>query len=298
MRFSDMDLKSIRVFRSVVENHGFAGAQIALNVSQPSVSAHIKALEERLGFTLCQRGKAGFQLTEKGERVYENIKTLLHAVEHCETAIGELRHRLTGVLRLGLAANTITDRNFSIREAMEKFNRRNHDVSPNILIGTPDLLEKELLNGSLHLAVGNFTSSFDALHYRKLYDEKNTVYCSAHSPLFTVDEAEISPQKIQNANFVTRAYMNQIELSHLPGMRPCAVVSNMEAQAILILSGNYIGYLADHYAVPWVEKGELRPLSHTGLDRSIPFQLVTRKGMLRSQVVEVFIEDLCAVMDV
>ncbi|GAA2855256.1 LysR family transcriptional regulator [Aminobacter niigataensis] len=298
MRFSDMDLKSIRVFRAVVDNHGFAGAQIALNISQPAVSAHIKALEERLGFTLCQRGKSGFQLTEKGERVYDSIKTLLHAVEHCETAIGELRHHLTGVLRLGLAANTITDRNFSIREAMERFNLRDHDVSPNILIGTPDLLEKELLNGSLHLAVGNFTSNFDVLRYRKLYDEKNTIYCSAHSPLFTIDDAEISPTKVRNGNFVTRAYLNQIELSHLPGTRPCAVVSNMEAQAILILSGNYIGYLADHYAAGWVETGELRPLSHPELDRLIPFHLVTRKGMPPSQVVEVFIADLCAAMRV
>ncbi|MBB6262222.1 DNA-binding transcriptional LysR family regulator [Paenochrobactrum gallinarii] len=292
MRFSDADLKSCRIFRAVVENSGFTGAQIALNISQPSVSAHIKALEQRLGFDLCKRGKSGFQLTEKGERVYEELKRLLHSVEHFEIAMGELRHRLTGALRLGLASNMVTDEQFSIRNAMERFNQRVHDVSPNIHIGTPDMLEKELLNGSIHLAIGNFTSNFNTLLYRKLYDEKNTLYCSAHSPLFNVPPEDITPTIIKDANLVTRAYLNQMELSHLRDIHPRAVVSNMEAQAILILSGNYIGYLADHYAERWVERGELRSLAHPDLDKLIPFQVVTRSEMSTSQVVATFIDDI------
>ena len=53
----------------MVDNHGFRGAQLALNVSPSVVTTHVKALEERLGFQLCQRGKGGFNLTDKGRVV-------------------------------------------------------------------------------------------------------------------------------------------------------------------------------------------------------------------------------------
>ncbi|MGO7888897.1 LysR family transcriptional regulator, partial [Rhizobium ruizarguesonis] len=54
------------MFRAVVDHKSFLGAQIALGLSQSAVSFHIKALEDRLGFKLCQRGRSVFELTDRG----------------------------------------------------------------------------------------------------------------------------------------------------------------------------------------------------------------------------------------
>ena len=71
MRLSPADFRSLMVFRAIVEHRGFTGAQLALGMSQSTVSFHLKSLEERLGFQLCRRGRGGFKLSERGQEVFE-----------------------------------------------------------------------------------------------------------------------------------------------------------------------------------------------------------------------------------
>ncbi|MGO8271776.1 LysR family transcriptional regulator [Rhizobium ruizarguesonis] len=64
MLLAQSDLRSFTVFRAVVDHKSFLGSQIALGLSQSAVSFHIKALEDRLGFKLCQRGRSVFECTD------------------------------------------------------------------------------------------------------------------------------------------------------------------------------------------------------------------------------------------
>ena len=66
-QISDMDLRLLRVFRSVVECGGMAAAELELNIATSTISRHIKDLETRLGLTLCRRGRGGFALTPEGQ---------------------------------------------------------------------------------------------------------------------------------------------------------------------------------------------------------------------------------------
>jgi len=62
MRLSGTDFRLLKVFDAVVRHGGFAAAQTELNVGLSTISNHITALEQRLGFSLCQRGRGGFKL--------------------------------------------------------------------------------------------------------------------------------------------------------------------------------------------------------------------------------------------
>jgi DNA-binding transcriptional LysR family regulator len=68
---SESDLRLLRVFAKVVEAGGYSAAQIELNVSQSTISTHMTELEHRLGVRLCQRGRSGFSVTEKGRLIYQ-----------------------------------------------------------------------------------------------------------------------------------------------------------------------------------------------------------------------------------
>ena len=68
-RTDNADLRLLRIFMTVADARGFSAAQTLLNISAPTVSNHISALETRLGVKLCQRGRAGFRLTQEGEVV-------------------------------------------------------------------------------------------------------------------------------------------------------------------------------------------------------------------------------------
>jgi len=59
-QLSDMDLRLLQVFKSVVECGGLAAAELELNIATSTISRHLKDLETRLGLVLCRRGRAGF----------------------------------------------------------------------------------------------------------------------------------------------------------------------------------------------------------------------------------------------
>ena len=68
----------------------------------------------------------------------------------------------------------------------------------------------------------------------------------------------------------------------------------MEAQALLILSGHFIGNLPHYYANHWVERGELKALLPDQVEIASPFCVVTRAGRRPSLIARSFIQELVA----
>ena len=64
-----MELYQLRRFAAVAELGHLTRAAERLHVSQPALSAQIRALEETLGVTLFERGSSGMSLTAAGRRL-------------------------------------------------------------------------------------------------------------------------------------------------------------------------------------------------------------------------------------
>jgi DNA-binding transcriptional LysR family regulator len=93
-QISDMDLRLLRVFRSVVECGGMAAAELELNIATSTISRHIKDLETRLGLTLCRRGRSGFALTPEGERIHAETLRLLAATDGFRASVDDIHQRM------------------------------------------------------------------------------------------------------------------------------------------------------------------------------------------------------------
>ncbi len=63
-----VDLRQLRYFSSVVESGSFSKAANQLRIAQPSLSQHVRRMEEELGVTLLHRGAHGVTATEAGDR--------------------------------------------------------------------------------------------------------------------------------------------------------------------------------------------------------------------------------------
>ncbi|WP_084721601.1 LysR substrate-binding domain-containing protein [Rhodococcus marinonascens] len=59
---------------------------------------------------------------------------------------------------------------------------------------------------------------------------------------------------------------------------------------MLVLSGAFIGYLPEHYAEHWVDRGRLRAILPTSFGYQAPFSLIYRRGRAREQMVLTFRE--------
>src|SRR5689334_1517022 len=103
-RASLMDrMTSMATFVKVVDAGGFAAAGRLLNMSPSTVTAHVQALEERLGARLLNRSTRNMSLTEVGAAYYERSVQILADADEADRVAQVLQSTPRGKLRLNAA---------------------------------------------------------------------------------------------------------------------------------------------------------------------------------------------------
>lgn len=292
MKLSGTDLRVLRVFDAVVRNGGFSAAQSELNVSQSTISNHITALEERLSVKLCQRGRSGFRLTEKGQMVYSATQRLLASLDSFSSEVGSLKGQLVGELKIGLVDAIVTDPQCRIDEAIKRFKNRPNNVSITMEQLAPQTLQKKVLDGETQVGIGSFPHKISGLNYEPLYSEAHGLYCGKRHKLFEISDSKIDVRKLLSEEIVSRGYWREQFQKNLGFENVTATVYQIEPQLILIKSGHVIGFLPIHYAKPWVEAGEIRQLVNSSITYTCTFDMIVKKGYQPTQVVETFLDDI------
>lgn len=296
MRISDYSLRNLRTFCAVAEHGGFGGAQVVLGVGPSVISTHLRDLEVTLGFTLCQRGRSGFALTQKGEAVYHEIKRMLSSLEACEANIGALRRVLSGHLRIGIVDSEADNPDLPVHRAIRRFFGRAQDVRLTLEVGTPEALGKGLQTGDIHVAIGPFPQRAVNIDYRPVYVERHELYCGRDHPLYGLANDDITCDRIARHPMTVRPYLQRAELGGLRDPLVTASVSNMEAQAILIRSGHFLGFLPVHFARKWTESGEMRAITSPGLGWDSQFYIAMRVQPEPTEITQRFTADLAAIL--
>ncbi|MDG1117690.1 MAG: LysR family transcriptional regulator [Flavimaricola sp.] len=278
----------LKVFDAVVRHGGFSAAQIELNVGMSTISNHITALEQRLGVSLCRRGRGGFKLTETGEVVHLEAQKLLATLDEFSARVGALKGQMVGTLRIGIVDATATDPNNLLHRAIESFLARPSAIRFEVRQCAPQDLQENLLRGQFDLAIGSFPHKAAGLVYTPLYRETHSLYCAAAHRLFAKPEAALSLKDLQRERAVGRGYWRDQHNAALGFDNIGAVVFEIEPQLILIRSGAFVGFLPEHFAKPWVEAGALRCLSPVAPSFDVGFDLVAKRGAAMSQAASVF----------
>lgn len=100
-----MDMRRLEVFCKVVELKSFTGAAKALSLSQPTVSEHIRTLEELLNERLLDRLGREVLATPAGRVFYQYARNIVQMRDEAVQALEQFRGNLAG--RLILGASTI-----------------------------------------------------------------------------------------------------------------------------------------------------------------------------------------------
>ena len=288
---SDIDLRLLRVFHAIVRNGGFSAAQYELNMSQPAISAQMRQLEDRFGIRLCERGRSGFRLTDGGQVVYDSLQKLFRAAEEFRSDVDSYKGELSGDLYLAIDDGTATNPETPLRDAIRALDRDEPKIQMHIVVAPPPELEQGLMEERFHIAIGPFHHVAESLVLEPLYDEPQTLYCGADHDLFGVPANKATRSILSQYPYAARAYMDAGTLPKSVSFKTKAHVSNMEALALLILSGGYIGYLPRHFAQPWVDSGEMWPLAQARRSYDSTYSVVARKG-LDFQAALYFLEQL------
>lgn len=102
--------EEFKTFICVVEFKNFTKAGYHLNLSQPTVSTHIKNLENYFGVTLINRSikQKNILITDKGFQLYKRAKEILNLVDITYKEVSQDVHTIAGIIRIG-ASSTIAD---------------------------------------------------------------------------------------------------------------------------------------------------------------------------------------------
>jgi DNA-binding transcriptional LysR family regulator len=101
VRIVFMELYQLRSFVAIAEAGQLTRAAEALHVSQPALSAQLRALEDELGLSLFRRGPDGMQLTEGGRRLLVRAEKVLTAAQGLRDEAATLKGKLGGTARIG-----------------------------------------------------------------------------------------------------------------------------------------------------------------------------------------------------
>ena len=117
-----MELKQLQSFAAVVKYGSFTKAAEKLYISQPTISTHIRTLEEELGRQLILRTTKSIEVTEKGREVYGYVTNILELRERMVRACaGEARR----IIHLG--ASTIPSA-YILPEILPEFGQLHPDT--------------------------------------------------------------------------------------------------------------------------------------------------------------------------
>ncbi|WP_421863296.1 LysR family transcriptional regulator [Motiliproteus sp.] len=294
-QLADPDLKLLRVFKTVVECGGFSAAEVELNIGRSAISRQMADLETRLGMRLCQRGRSGFQLTEHGRLVYDATQELLIDLEKFRSNVNQAHSRLVGELVLSLTDNMITDSNSVIVKVLGGFHQREPEVTINLQVAAPNEVERAVIEGRANLGVAPYHHQLPGLNYQDLHQETSKLYCGASHPLFSMPDSQINMKLLTEYDFIVPGYAHVILLKeHFPELKGSATSYQVEGIATLILSGQYIGFLPEHYAAQWASSGQIRPVLPDSLNYQVPFKVITRRDAQPNLLRTAFLDALCS----
>ena len=94
-------IHSLRIFRDLVITQSFTEAAHRNYLTQSAVSHHLKALEEKFGHRLVERGRQQVRLTRTGALVLEASQDILKRYDQLEHALKQPTTEVTGRLRVG-----------------------------------------------------------------------------------------------------------------------------------------------------------------------------------------------------
>lgn len=291
---SDFDLRLLRVFKTVVDCGGLSAAQSLLDMSLSNISTHIASLEKRVGFRVCHRGRSGFKLTTGGADLYASVEELFRSIDSFQRKTSYTNANINNELSLGFTDGLISENKFGVRQALKALKTREADIFVRIDIMPPNKLRECLSDGTIDIAVAPVNVSTTSIVCNEIFLEEICLFCSMHHELFDGrTQQEMFSREGATFDFVSRGYLRESQQPRYIGnLRTAAIVHSMEAAAILILSGRYIGYLPTHFARRWEEANEMARVLPSTTSYSVPFGVMHRRDYKLSRSAKLFIDQL------
>lgn len=163
-----MDIHQLRVFASVFRNRSFSKASEELRLTQPTVSEHVRTLEEELGVSLFDRSGRSIHATPEAETLFARASEIIERVGEIRGALAEHHRLLSGQVVIGASSIPGT---YILPAAIAAFRSCHPAVSFEVRVGDSRQIAAAVAEHELLLGVVGSKIARAHLQYRPLMED-------------------------------------------------------------------------------------------------------------------------------
>jgi DNA-binding transcriptional LysR family regulator len=145
-----LTLHRLRLFLAVLDHGGVARAAIKENISQPTVSEHLRGLEEHFGVQLVDRVGRGVVPTASARQLEPYVRQVVQLLQSAEQLASDLQGVRTGSLTIGASSTPGT---YLLPHALGRFRAQYPGVALQLRIRNTAQVERWVASGEVELGV-------------------------------------------------------------------------------------------------------------------------------------------------
>lgn len=292
-----MEIRKLEVFCKVVELKSFTRAAEAVLLSQPTVSEHIRSLEEELGQKLIDRLGREAEPTPVGSLLYKYAVRMLRLQQEAIESVENYGGKLAGRIMIG--SGTIPG-TYILPRIIGQFRKKYASIQATLRIAGSRIMADEVLSGVLDMAVIGARWKEKGLEWQQIFSDRLVLVVHAEHPW--AERPRVSLEELKNEPFIlresasgTRKVIDQILADH--GVNPAdlqevAEIGSTAAIKEAVKAGIGISILSVRSVEQDVKFGLMKTIPLEGIRMERPFYLIKRINRELSPVSAVFWEYL------
>jgi len=292
-----MDLWRLHIFCRVVELRSFSGAAKAVYLSQPTVSSHIKDLEDHFECRLFDRLGREVIPTKAGNLLYDYATKIVALKQEAENALAEFQGKIKG--RLTIGGSTIPAA-YILPPLLGKFKEDYPGIVVTLIQGDTERIIEDTLAGNVELGIVGAKAQESQLVQKKIIDDEMFLIVPrkhrwTSKRYVPVDELFREPFIMREAGSGTRKSIQQVlekAGQSLGALNVVAEMGSTEAVRQGIKAGMGVSILSECAVGEELAEGSLHKVRIRGLSFKRAFYLTTHKHRTQSPLCRTFIKFL------
>lgn len=289
-----MDLRRLEVFVRVAELGNFSRAAETLFLTQPTVSEHVRALEDELGVQLLDRLGRGATPTRAGTLLLGYAQRILALSREAAQAIAQFQGRVSGELVVG--GSTIPGE-YVLPALIGSFRAKYPDVSVSLRIGASGEVQRWVEEGRVELGVIGAAPTARSLEGRRLMADELVVVVPPEHPWATreavaVDDLRREPLIVRERGSGSReTFERALEEAgtSLAGFRVVAEIASTQAIKQAVRAGVGVSVISRRAVLDECRAGLLACVRLRDLSITRAFHLVVHRDRSRSPLAQAFL---------
>jgi DNA-binding transcriptional LysR family regulator len=266
-----IDIVKLETFIRAAESLSFSEAAKQLNLSQPTVSYHVKELEKELGVSLFERTGSRLQLTEAGRLLLPRARKLFHQSNEMEELLSSLQDGVVGELRI---ACSTTAGKYILPQLAARFCQRYPNIRVSILSCNSDNATTLLQENEANLGVVSYEIRDQNFESQDFFEDVITLIVPREHPwalrrAIEPEELVSEPIIIREPNSGTRQVMLSELAKHDIGLDDLNIfmeLGNAEAIVRTVAAGYAVSFVSTVASACPLERGHVVNVDVLGMN--------------------------------